>query len=219
MNVVDTSKVADSDATFMLELPTDAIDLAIAPGTKAADLDNKKINISVVEYKLGAKVSTLDGATITIKDPKGNLVTNGSKLYTVSGNNISKNITELGTYTVEAKAIVQDANGKDVEKKFSGSFTVKDTQLSASASIKKTSGITASGSDDAALAKNVLEQSEVAEFTFDGKKIANVTISNATAKGNGKALYIEKAYVTVTDATTHATYDVPVAINASFTLN
>lgn len=83
LNVVDTSKVADSDATFMLELPTDAIDLAIAPGTKAADLANKEINISVVEYKLGAKVSTLDGATITIKDPKGNSVVNRSKLYTV----------------------------------------------------------------------------------------------------------------------------------------
>ena len=218
LNVVDTSKVADSDATFMLELPTDAIDLAIAPGTKAADLENKKINISVVEYKLGAKVSTLEGATITIKNPKGTEVGNGTKLYTVNGNNIIKNITELGTYTVEAKAIVKDAKGNDVEKKFSGSFTVKDTQLSASASIKKTSDIAANGSDAAALAKNVLEQSEVAEFTFDGKKIANATISNATAKVNGKALYIEKAYVTVTDATTGATYDVPVAINASFTL-
>lgn len=223
LNAVDTSKVADSDATFMLELPTDAIDLAIAPGTKAADLANKEINISVVEYKLGAKVSTLDGATITIKDPKGNSVVNRSKLYTVNGNNISKKITELGTYTVEATATVLDANGKNVEKKFSGSFTVKDTQLSASTSIKKTSDITVSIHDgekvDAAtLAKKVLEQTEVAEFTFDGKKIASANISNATAKVNGKALYIEKAYVTVTDATTNAIYDVPVAINASFTL-
>ena len=217
LNVVDTSAVKDSDATYALEVPG-TIDLAIAPGTKATDLETKNITVSVVKYKLGARVQTVKSAKITIKDPKGHEVEPGTKLYTVNGNVVTKKISELGTYTVEATVSLVDSNGKDASKKFNSSFIVKDTQLSASASIKKTSDIVAAGSGAAALAKSVLEQPAVAEFTFDGKKITNATISNATAKVNGKALYIEKAYVTVTDATTSITYDVPVAINASFTL-
>ena len=216
LTVVDTSKVADSNASFQLELPTEAIDLAIAPGTKASDLTDKAINISIAEYKLGAKVATVSGASITIKNPKSVVVDNGTKLYTVSDKNVTKNLSEMGTYTVEATATVPDANGKSVTKKFSGSFTVKDTQMAASATIKETKDITTSGEDAATVAKNVLEMSSVAEFTYDGAKVETVAISDATAKLNGKALYIEKAYITITEA--NATYKVPVTINASFTL-
>ena len=216
LTVVDTSKVADSNASFQLELPTEAIDLAIAPGTKASDLTDKAINISIAEYKLGAKVATVSGASITIKNPKSVVVDNGTKLYTVSDKNVTKNLSEMGTYTVEATATVLDANGKSVTKKFSGSFTVKDTQMAASATIKETKDIATSGADPATVAKTVLEMSSVAEFTYDGAKVEAVKISDATAKLNGKALYIEKAYITITEA--NATYKVPVTINASFTL-
>ena len=216
LTVVDTSKVADSNASFQLELPTEAIDLAIAPGTKASDLTDKAINISIAEYKLGAKVATVSGASITIKNPKGTVVNNGTKLYNVSGKNVTKNLSEMGTYTVEATATVLDANGKSVTKKFSGSFTVKDTQMAASATIKETENIVTTGADAAEVAKEVLEMSSVAEFTYDAAKVETVEISDATAKLNGKALYIEKAYITITEA--NATYKVPVTINASFTL-
>ena len=216
LTVVDTSKVADSNASFQLELPTEAIDLAIAPGTKASDLKDKAINISIAEYKLGAKVATVSGASITIKDPKGAVVDNGTKLYIVSDKIVTKKLSEMGTYTVEATASVSDANGKSVIKKFSGSFTVKDTQMAASATIKETKNIETSGEDAATVAKNVLEMPSVAEFTYDRAKVETVAISGATAKLNGKALYIEKAYITITEA--NATYKVPVTINASFTL-
>ena len=218
VNVVNVADTTDT-ASYRLFVSDQKTDLAIASDATAASFSSKAITASVNEYKKGAKVSTVSGASITIKNPDGVTVgSNGSvSLYdntTATAYQPATNI-KAGTYTVSATATI---NG--VAKKFNTTFVLENTQTKAVAKIdaKAAIGQTSTG-DASADATNLLTELSGANkfsYTYDGRN-QSFQIVSADAKENNKALYITSIKVVVTnDAGTKIIVDCP--INTAFTL-
>ena len=218
VNVVNVADATDA-ASYRLNVSDQKADLAIASDAAAADFSSKAITASVNEYKKGAKVSTVSGASITIKNPDGTVVGAESvSLYaldsTTSAYQTAANI-KAGTYTVAATATI---NG--VDKKFNTTFVLENTQTKAIAKIDAKAAIAQTNSGDAeADAKALLTELNTANkfsYTYDGIN-QRFQIVSADAKENNKALYITSIKVVVTnDAGTKIIVDCP--INTAFTL-
>ena len=218
VNVVNVADATDA-ASYRLNVSDQKADLAIASDAAAADFSSKAITASVNEYKKGAKVSTVSGASITIKNPDGTVVGAGSvSLYaldsTTSAYQTAANI-KAGTYTVAATATI---NG--VDKKFNTTFVLENTQTKAIAKIDAKAAIAQTNSGDAeADAKALLTELNTANkfsYTYDGIN-QRFQIVSADAKENGKALYITSIKVVVkNDANVKIIVDCP--INTAFTL-
>ena len=218
VNVVNVADATDA-ASYRLNVSDQKADLAIASDAAAADFSSKAITASVNEYKKGAKVSTVSGASITIKNPDGTVVGAGSvSLYaldsTTSAYQTAANI-KAGTYTVAATATI---NG--VDKKFNTTFVLENTQTKAIAKIDAKAAIAQTNSGDAeADAKALLAELNTANkfsYTYDGIN-QRFQIVSADAKENGKALYITSIKVVVkNDANVKIIVDCP--INTAFTL-
>ncbi len=218
VNVVNVADATDA-ASYRLNVSDQKADLAIASDAAAADFSSKAITASVNEYKKGAKVSTVSGASITIKNPDGKVVgSNGSvSLYDNTTATAYQPATDIkaGTYTVAATATI---NG--VDKKFNTTFVLENSQTKAIAKIDAKAAIAQTATRDAeADAKALLSELNTANkfsYTYNGKN-QTFQIVSADAKENGKALYITSIKVVVTnDAGTKIIVDCP--INTAFTL-
>ena len=218
VNVVNVADATDA-ASYRLNVSDQKADLAIASDAAAADFSSKAITASVNEYKKGAKVSTVSGASITIKNPDGKVVgSNGSvSLYDNTTATAYQPATDIkaGTYTVAATATI---NG--VDKKFNTTFVLENTQTKAIAKIDakaaNTTTPTGNASADATDLLTELNTANKFSYTYNGKN-QTFQIVSADAKENGKALYITSIKVVVTnDAGTRIIVDCP--INTAFTL-
>ena len=218
VNVVNVADATDA-ASYRLNVSDQKADLAIASDASAADFSSKAITASVNEYKKGAKVSTVSGASITIKNPDGKVVgSNGSvSLYDNTTATAYQPATDIkaGTYTVAATATI---NG--VDKKFNTTFVLENTQTKAIAKIDAKAAIaqTATGvaSTDATALLAELNGAGKFSYTYDGRD-QSFQIVSVDAKENGKALYITSIkVVVVNDANTRIIVDCP--INTAFTL-
>ena len=218
VNVVNVADATDA-ASYRLNVSDQKADLAIASDAAAADFSSKAITASVNEYKKGAKVSTVSGASITIKNPDGKVVgSNGSvSLYDNTTATAYQPATDIkaGTYTVAATATI---NG--VDKKFNTTFVLENTQTKAIAKIDakaaNTKTPTGNASADATDLLTELNTANKFSYTYNGKN-QTFQIVSADAKENGKALYITSIKVVVTnDASTRIIVDCP--INTAFTL-
>ena len=224
VNVVNVTDTA-SAASYRLSVSDQKADLAIASDAAVADFANKTISASVNEYQKGAKVSTVSGATITIKNPDGKVVstTGGSvSLYTKDATTSAyQPATDIkaGTYTVSATAVINNAT-----KKFNTTFVLENNQTKAIAKIDSKSAISqlATGSANAeADAKALLVElnnNNKFSYTYNGtNQNQTFKIVSADAKENGKALYITSIKVVVeNDANVKIVVECP--INTAFTL-
>ena len=218
VNVVNVADATDA-ASYRLNVSDQKADLAIASDAAAADFSSKAITASVNEYKKGAKVSTVSGASITIKNPDGKVVgSNGSvSLYDNTTATAYQPATDIkaGTYTVAATATI---NG--VDKKFNTTFVLENTQTKAIAKIDAKAAIAQTPSNnasaDATALLTELNTANKFSYTYNGKN-QNFQIVSADAKENGKALYITSIKVVVeNDANVKIIVDCP--INTAFTL-
>lgn len=218
VNVVNVADATDA-ASYRLNVSDQKADLAIASDASAADFSSKAITASVNEYKKGAKVSTVSGASITIKNPDGKVVgSNGSvSLYDNTTATAYQPATDIkaGTYTVAATATINS-----VDKKFNTTFVLENTQTKAIAKIDAKAAIaqtaTGAASTDATALLTELNGAGKFSYTYDGRD-QSFQIVSVDAKENGKALYITSIkVVVVNDANTRIIVDCP--INTAFTL-
>ena len=241
LTVVDTT---GATASYGLDYSATSMDLAVSSSATAANVA-RSLSVSVAMYKKGAKVATVTGAAITVKNAGGtdlsnvdgsgadhagftdNTATTGEvtlDLVTVSDPVVTKNFKswEMGTYTVSAAI---GTPGTASYKTFTGSFELKDTQTAAYADVKKNKGTgvsTTTGSDDVDRAEQVLANPLVVDIYYDGVPQRSLTSTDFDAtnavKVNGKALYIGTVNVVI--ATTNGLkVTVPVTINTTFTLD
>ena len=220
VNVVNVADATDA-ASYRLNVSDQKADLAIASDASAADFSSKAITASVNEYKKGAKVSTVSGASITIKNPDGKVVgSNGSvSLYDNTTATAYQPATDIkaGTYTVAATATIGG-----VDKKFNTTFVLENSQtkaiakIDAKAAIAQTATGSANASADATALLTELNGAKKFSYTYDGRD-QSFEIVSVDAKENGKALYITSIkVVVVNDADTRIIVDCP--INTAFTL-
>ena len=196
VNVVNVTDTTDA-ASYRLNVSDQKADLAIASDASAADFSSKAITASVNEYKKGAKVSTVSGASITIKNPDGKVVgSNGSvSLYDNTTATAYQPATDIkaGTYTVAATATI---NG--VDKKFNTTFVLENTQTKAIAKIDAKAAIAQTPSNnasaDATALLTELNTANKFSYTYNGKN-QNFQIVSADAKENGKALYLSLIHI------------------------
>lgn len=218
VNVVNVADATDA-ASYRLNVSDQKADLAIASDASAADFSTKAITASVNEYKKGAKVDTVSGASITIKNPDGTVVGASGRvsLYdntTATAYQPSTNI-KAGTYTVAATASIGG-----VDKKFNTTFVLENSQTKAIAKIDAKAAIaqtaTSDASADATALLTELNGVDKFSYTYDGRA-QSFQIVSVDAKENGKALYITSIkVVVVNDASTRIIVDCP--INTAFTL-
>ena len=218
VNVVNVADATDA-ASYRLNVSDQKADLAIASDASAADFSTKAITASVNEYKKGAKVDTVSGASITIKNPDGTVVGASGRvpLYdntTATAYQPSTNI-KAGTYTVAATASIGG-----VDKKFNTTFVLENSQTKAIAKIDAKAAIaqtaTSDASADATALLTELNGADKFSYTYDGRA-QSFQIVSVDAKENGKALYITSIkVVVVNDASTRIIVDCP--INTAFTL-
>ena len=121
VNVVNVADATDA-ASYRLNVSDQKADLAIASDAAVGDFSSKAITASVNEYKKGAKVSTVSGASITIKNPDGKAVGSAGSvsLYALDATTSAyQPATDIkaGTYTVAATASIGG-----VDKKFNTTF-------------------------------------------------------------------------------------------------
>lgn len=206
VNSVATTKTAADATDLRLEISDSKIDLAIADdadATKAA----KTITAKVAAYDQGVKVGEISGASFTLNDKidKINPTTGEVAAVTVSDNKATKNIA-AGTYVVKA-SYETTVDGKKVTKNFSGSFTVVDTQAVATVKVNSKKTTKKTGAE-------ILAETCVA--SYNGKDYTKFSVDDSKeVKTNGNYTYIGNATVTVTNG--KVSYDVPVAINTTFT--
>ena len=219
VNVVNVADATDA-ASYRLNVSDQKADLAIASDASAADFSTKAITASVNEYKKGAKVDTVSGASITIKNPDGKAVGSAGSvsLYALDATTSAyQPATDIkaGTYTVAATATI----GR-VDKKFNTTFVLENSQTKAIAKIDAKAAIaqtaTNNANTDATALLGELNGANKFSYTYDGRA-QSFQIVSVDAKENGKALYITSIkVVVVNDAGTSIIVDCP--INTAFTL-
>ena len=180
------------------------IDMAVADDADA-EKAAKNVTVRVAAYDAGAKIGYVDNATYEINNDKKSVVTTsttGASISVVScgAATVSKNLDAGKTYTVTVKT---------AKKTFTTTFSVVDTQASASVNITKKTTTKTNAADILA---------ETCEVTYDGKKLNNPTfvVNGNDCKTVGASTYIAKASVYVTNSK-NITYTVPVTINTTFT--
>ena len=203
--VTDKTVATATDLRVEVSGLTDGkVDMAVADDADA-EKAKKEVTVRLAAYDKGAKIGYVDGAEYTINNDKQSAVvtaTTGATIKVVScgGTNVSKNLEAGKSYTVTVKT---------AKKTFTTTFSVVDTQASASVKVtKKTSSET--------IAAKIL--ADTCEVTYDGKKIDNptFTVDPNDVKPIGAYTYIAKASVNVTNKE-GITYTVPVTINTTFT--
>ena len=180
------------------------VDMAVADDADA-EKAAKNVTVRVAAYDAGAKIGYVDNATYEINNDKQSVVTTsttGASISVVSCGvaTVSKNLDAGKTYTVTVKT---------AKKTFTTTFSVVDTQASASVNITKKTTTKTNAADILA---------ETCEVTYDGKKLNNPTfvVNGNDCKTVGASTYIAKASVYVTNSK-NITYTVPVTINTTFT--
>ena len=180
------------------------VDMAVADDADA-EKAAKNVTVRVAAYDAGAKIGYVDNATYEINNDKKSVVTTsttGASISVVScgAATVSKNLDAGKTYTVTVKT---------AKKTFTTTFSVVDTQASASVNITKKTTTKTNAADILA---------ETCEVTYDGKKLNNPTfvVNGNDCKTGGASTYIAKASVYVTNSK-NITYTVPVTINTTFT--
>ena len=180
------------------------VDMAVADDADA-EKAAKNVTVRVAAYDAGAKIGYVDNATYEINNDKQSVVTTsttGASISVVScgAATVSKNLDAGKTYTVTVKT---------AKKTFTTTFSVVDTQASASVNITKKTTTKTNAADILA---------ETCEVTYDGKKLNNPTfvVNGNDCKTVGASTYIAKASVYVTNSK-NITYTVPVTINTTFT--
>ena len=180
------------------------VDMAVADDADAAKA-TKNVTVKVAAYDSGAKIGYVENATYEINNDKQSVVTQtttGASISVVScgATTVSKNLDAGKTYTVTVKT---------AKKTFTTTFSVVDTQASASVNVTKK---TTTNTDAAAIL------AETCEVTYDGKKLENprFVVNDSDCKTVGASTYIAKASVYVTNSN-GLTYTVPVTINTTFT--
>ena len=231
LKAVDTASISASQ--YVLELSSTEEDLAVTSDKTSRDAA-KAISAKVVEKKGAAPVSAVTNASITVKNPKSVALTTSDAGYsdTVSTNGkvtmtlvdystspVTKNFTEMGTYTVTATY----NDGTRVHT-FNRTFTLKDTQTKAVAEVKKTADTAFTYNASAATsAVTVLNAAGAFKFYYEGQEqsytFTTADIPTGSVKQNGKALYIGTVNITVTTIPGGLSVKVPVEINRTFTLN
>ncbi len=222
--------------TYGIIVDHSSVDIAVDPYATKDDYVAPSVIAKVVEYKNGAITDTSLTADYTVLKP------NKTQLSTTTGSAfgcttaltrfadpvVTKNIPswELGTYTVIGEYTPTDG----VKKTFTTSFTVKDSQDSAFADVKKTSDSTmpSAAGDKYDIAKTILCNANLVKIYYDGapqtleaSDFAGVFAGGGDAnavKLNGKLLYIGTVNVQVTTVG-QLKVVVPVTINRTFTLN
>ena len=212
VNVVNAT-AADA-SSYKLAVSDQKYDLAIGSDAESV---GKTITVTVNEYKKGAKVAEINGATITIKNPDGTTVGNNGTLalYTAEEPYTTATNIKAGTYTVSATAAIGG-----VDKKFNTSFVLENTQAKAIAKVdsKVAESTTSSNNanNDAVALITELNNANKFSYTYEGKN-QTFHIISADAKENGKALYINSIKVVVTN-NAGVQIVVDADINAAFTL-
>ena len=180
------------------------VDMAVADDADA-EKAAKNVTVRVAAYDAGAKIGYVDNATYEINNDKKSVVTTsttGASISVVScgAATVSKNLDAGKTYTVTVKT---------AKKTFTTTFSVVDTQASASVKVTKKATTKTNAADILA---------ETCEVTYDGKKLNNPTfvVNGNDCKTVGASTYIAKASVYVTNSK-NITYTVPVTINTTFT--
>ena len=180
------------------------VDMAVADDADA-EKAAKNVTVRVAAYDAGAQIGYVDNATYEINNDKQSVVTTsttGASISVVScgAATVSKNLDAGKTYTVTVKT---------AKKTFTTTFSVVDTQASASVNITKKTTTKTNAADILA---------ETCEVTYDGKKLNNPTfvVNGNDCKTVGASTYIAKASVYVTNSK-NITYTVPVTINTTFT--
>ena len=180
------------------------VDMAVADDADA-EKAAKNVTVRVAAYDAGAKIGYVDNATYEINNDKKSVVTTsttGASISVVScgAATVSKNLDAGKTYTVTVKT---------AKKTFTTTFSVVDTQASASVNITKKTTTKTNAADILA---------ETCEVTYDGKKLNNPTfvVNGNDCKTVGASTYNAKASVYVTNSK-NITYTVPVTINTTFT--
>lgn len=232
INGVKTDNV--TTPTYGIIVDHSSVDIAVDSYATKDDYVAPSVTAKVVEYKNGAITNTGLKADYTVLKPNktqlstttGSAVGCKTALTTFADPVVTKNIPswELGTYTVIGEYTVDD-----VKKTFTTSFTVKDSQDSAFAYVKKTSDSTMpSAGDKYDNAKDILCNSNLVEIYYDGAplELSATDFAGVAAVGgdanavklNGKLLYIGTVNVQVTTVGKLKVV-VPVTINRTFTLN
>ena len=212
VNVVNAT-AADA-SSYKLAVSDQKYDLAIGSD---ADTVGKTITVTVNEYKKGAKVATVNNATITIKNPDGTTVGNNGTLalYTTTEPYTTASNIKAGTYTVSATATLGG-----VDKKFNTSFVLENTQAKAivkvDSKVAETTTSTGVANTDAVSLITELNTANKFSYTYEGKD-QTFSIISADAKENGKALYINSVKVVV-ENNAGVKIVVDADINAAFTL-
>ena len=180
------------------------VDMAVADDADA-EKAAKNVTVRVAAYDAGAKIGYVAGAKYEINNDKQSVVTTsttGASISVVScgAATVSKNLDAGKTYTVTVKT---------AKKTFTTTFSVVDTQASASVNITKKTTTKTNAADILA---------ETCEVTYDGKKLNNPTfvVNGNDCNTVGASTYIVKASVYVTNSK-NITYTVPVTINTTFT--
>ncbi|WP_243001089.1 Ig-like domain-containing protein [Roseburia sp. TF10-5] len=180
------------------------VDMAVADDADA-EKAAKNVTVRVAAYDAGAQIGYVDNATYEINNDKQSVVTTsttGASISVVScgAATVSKNLDAGKTYAVTVKT---------AKKTFTTTFSVVDTQASASVNITKKTTTKTNAADILA---------ETCEVTYDGKKLNNPTfvVNGNDCKTVGASTYIAKASVYVTNSK-NITYTVPVTINTTFT--
>ena len=186
------------------------VDMAVADDADA-EKAAKNVTVRVAAYDAGAKIGYVDNATYEINNDKQSVVTTsttGASISVVScgAATVSKNLDAGKTYTVTVKT---------AKKTFTTTFSVVDTQASASVNITKKTTTKTNAADILA---------ETCEVTYDGKKLENPEFTfddeskdvKTVTTPTSTSTYIAKANVKVTNKN-HITYTVPVTINTAFT--
>ena len=186
------------------------VDMAVADDADA-EKAAKNVTVRVAAYDAGAKIGYVDNATYEINNDKQSVVTTsttGASISVVScgAATVSKNLDAGKTYTVTVKT---------AKKTFTTTFSVVDTQASASVKVTKKATTKTNAADILA---------ETCEVTYDGKKLENPEFTfddeskdvKTVTTPTSTSTYIAKANVKVTNKN-HITYTVPVTINTAFT--
>ena len=186
------------------------VDMAVADDADA-EKAAKNVTVRVAAYDAGAKIGYVDNATYEINNDKKSVVTTsttGASISVVScgAATVSKNLDAGKTYTVTVKT---------AKKTFTTTFSVVDTQASASVKVTKKATTKTNAADILA---------ETCEVTYDGKKLENPEFTfddeskdvKTVTTPTSTSTYIAKANVKVTNKN-HITYTVPVTINTTFT--
>lgn len=200
-SVTDPTKATDLRFGLASE-----VDLAIGAETTAADIAKKDITVSVDAYSDGAKIGSIAVSDVKVNGEAKNVTGSTINVTKTEGGKIVKNFA-AGTYTVTATA---------AGKKFSGSFTVKDTQSdSVTAKIESKTTKVAVTNPASVVEANVKVSVNGKDAKFP---IGLVTIDSNQYKisSDNAAVYIGTVKIAVTNSA-GVTYDVPVVINTTFT--